>query len=91
MGCSSSKAGVCLLLHIEANDLSPKMLELAKTRKCCYEKVRVVDMNQLPLPYPDDSFDAVTCVGTVTYLEPAVLGKFVRITRSGRGLVCYTN
>jgi ubiquinone/menaquinone biosynthesis C-methylase UbiE len=66
------------------------VLELAKTRKC-YEKVHVVDMNQLPLPYPDDSFDAVTCVGTVTYLEPAVLGKFVRITRSGRGLVCYTN
>jgi ubiquinone/menaquinone biosynthesis C-methylase UbiE len=65
------------------------VLELAKTRKC-YQKVRVVDMNQLPLSYPDDSFDAVTCVGTVTYLEPAVLGEFVRITRSV-GLVCYTN
>jgi hypothetical protein len=50
-------------------------------------------MNQLPLPYPDGSFDAVTCVGTVTYLEPAVLGKFVirrPITWLG-GLVCYTN
>ena len=65
------------------------MLEIAKTRKC-YEKLRVVDMNQLPLPYQDDLFDVVTCVGTVTYLEPAVLGEFVRITRSG-GLVCYTN
>lgn len=92
-GAGDGLSGIALkeqgFLHIEANDLSPNMLQIAKTRNC-YEKLRVVDMKQVPLPYPDDSFDVVTCVGTVTYLDPTVLAEFVRITRTG-GLVIYTN
>lgn len=92
-GAGSGLSGVALqeagFVHVDANDLSPKMLEIAKKRNC-YETIKVVDMNQSPLPYANDSFDIVVCVGTVTYLEPSVLDEFVRITRPG-GYVCYTN
>ena len=43
-----------------------------------------------PLVFKTDSFDVVSCVGTLTYLAPAcgVLTEFVRVCRPG-GYVSY--
>lgn len=76
--------------HIVGADVSPKMLEIAKERKC-YDDTKLVDLNK-PLPFATDSFDCIACVGTLTYIDPnsGALDEFVRITRPG-GLICYTN
>ena len=47
------------------------------------------DLSQ-PLALPAASFDAVLCVGTTTYLEPAVLRDWLRLVRVG-GLVGFTH
>ena len=77
--------------HIAANDISPAMLKIAKERKC-YEEVKVVDLNKVPLPYASDEFDAVTMTGALTYIDPksGLLEEFVRIT-SPEGFICFTN
>jgi len=76
--------------HIQGDDLSPGMLQIAKHRGC-YEVTRVVDLSK-PLPYDKDSFDAVTCIGTLTYVEPTAgtLQEFVRVTKPG-GYILYSN
>ena len=64
---------------ISGNDISPAMLDIAKQRKC-YDEVKVVDLNKSPLPYATDEFDLVTCIGTMTYVDPksGLLEDFVR-------------
>ena len=76
--------------EIIGTDLSPAMLDIAKERKC-YNKVEVVDL-QKSLPYDTNSFDAILCIGTLTYVDPksGVLDEFVRVTKTG-GLICYSN
>mmetsp|Transcript_20125 Transcript_20125/g.47107 ORF Transcript_20125/g.47107 Transcript_20125/m.47107 type:complete len:224 (-) Transcript_20125:107-778(-) len=76
--------------NIVGIDLSPKMAEIAKTHGC-YSSVEIVDLSQ-NLPFADGSFDIVTCVGVLSYLEPecGVLSEFCRIVKPG-GLICYTN
>jgi len=66
------------------------MLKIAEERKC-YDKVEVVDL-QKPLSYERNTFDAVLCIGTLTYLDPKAetLREFVRVTKPG-GFVCYSN
>ena len=78
--------------HLAGNDISPGMLEIAEGRRC-YDDTELVDLNECPLlPYATDEFDAVTCTGTMTYINPksGILEEFVRITRPG-GYICYTN
>ena len=77
--------------YIAGNDISPRMLDIAKDRGC-YDEIMLVDMNEKPLPYDDNSFDFVTCIGTMTYINPesGLLDEFVRITRPG-GIIAYTN
>jgi ubiquinone/menaquinone biosynthesis C-methylase UbiE len=77
--------------QVQACDLSPEMLLVAESRKC-YTQTDVLDLSQTPLPYADEAFDAVTCVGTLTYVDPdaGTLLDFIRITRSG-GFICFTN
>jgi len=71
-------------------DNSAEMLKIAEERKC-YDKVQVVDLQQ-PLPNETNTFDAVVCIGTLTYLDPTAgtLEEFVRVTKPG-GLICYSN
>lgn len=75
---------------ITAIDISAKMLNIAGKRKC-YNKTRVVDLNQT-LPFDSKTFDAVECVGTMTYVDPkaGTLQEFVRVTKPG-GIICYSN
>lgn len=75
--------------NMDANDLSPGMLERARA-KGIYGDCRVAMLGG-PLDYADDSYDAVTVCGVFTpgHAPAASLDELVRITRSG-GLVCYT-
>ena len=71
-----------------AVDISPSMLALA-AGSGAYSKIVEADLAQ-PLPFDAQAFDAVACVGVLTYLSPAsgVLSEFARVTRAG-GLVCF--
>ena len=91
-GCGTGLAGQALrdagfggrLLGV---DLSPDSVALAVGRGI-YDEVVVGDLQQ-PLPYDDDSVDAVVCVGVLTYVPDvaAIWGEFCRITRPGGVIV----
>jgi len=93
-GCGTGLAGQALrdagmdaqLLGI---DLSPASVALALDRGI-YAELVVGDLQQ-PLPYGDDSVDAVVCVGVLTYVPDvyAIWGEFCRVTRPG-GVVVLT-
>jgi ubiquinone/menaquinone biosynthesis C-methylase UbiE len=76
---------------IIGTDISAQMLQIAKQRGC-YSSVQEVDLNKLPLPFEDDTFDAISCVGVMTYVDPtkSLLQEFCRITKPG-GYICYTH
>jgi len=91
-GCGTGLAGQALrdggldatLLGI---DLSPDSAALAVARGI-YDEVVVGDLQQ-PLPYGDDSVDAVVCVGVLTYVPDvtAIWREFCRVTRPGGVIV----
>ena len=71
-----------------AVDISPSMLALAR-ESGAYSEIVEADLAQ-SLPFSGRAFDAVTCIGVLTYLPPAcgILSEFVRLVRPG-GLVCF--
>lgn len=77
--------------EITGIDISPEMVTLAKTHGC-YAQADVVDLNKPMTMYTTNQFDAITCVGVMTYLDPEgpTLEEFCRVTKPG-GLICYTN
>jgi predicted TPR repeat methyltransferase len=93
-GCGTGLAGQALrdagfegrLIGV---DLSPDSVALAVARGI-YDEVAVGDLQQ-PLPFGDDSVDAVVCVGVLTYVPDvaAIWSEFCRITRPG-GVIALT-
>ncbi len=75
--------------NLNGIDISPEMLAVART-KGAYKSL--VEGNLLdPLPYPDNSFDAVECLAVFTHIvevEP-VLCEFHRIVKAG-GLIIFS-
>lgn len=55
-------------------------------------KVEVVDLNQEPLPYPNESFDLVTCTEVIEHLEDhrSAVREMERVLRPGGVLVVST-
>lgn len=73
--------------HVVAADLSPAMIEQARGRLGALPNVALEVRNAQVLPYPDGSFDAVTCgLGMMFFPDPAAaLAEFRRVLRpSGR-------
>ena len=66
---------------IDGADISPGMLKVASNTGA-YRSVQEVDLTK-PIPKGDQSYDAVTCVGTLTrgHVGPKVLDEFVRIVK----------
>ena len=86
LGAKLAEAG---FTNMDANDLSAGMLKSAKA-KGIYKDCRVMELGK-PLPYLDDSYDAVTVCGVFTpnHAPASSLDELVRITKPG-GLILYT-
>ena len=88
VGCGTGRVGRALratgFTSIVGCDLSPNVLEHAEATGL-YERVVEVDLQQLPTPFADDEFDALSCVGVLTYLPDteATLREFFRLVRTG--------
>jgi ubiquinone/menaquinone biosynthesis C-methylase UbiE len=68
-------------------DVSPAMMAVARQRLTSlgYRNVPLVESSVERLPYPDQSFDAVTCIGLLMHLDADVriraLREFARVSR----------
>lgn len=86
-GCGTGLTGQALhslnYAHITGADISAESLTLARAKNC-YETLERQDLDQ-PLDFEDNSFDAITCVGTLTYVKNplALMTSFCRIGRPG--------
>ena len=91
-GCGTGLVGVELKKfgynYYDGADLSQKLLDLIP--KDLYQKLSKIDLNK-KINIPDNTYDAVMCVGTFTYghVMPNALDEFLRITKN-KGLICFT-
>jgi SAM-dependent methyltransferase len=91
-GCGTGLVGVELKKFgynkYDGADLSQKLLDLVP--KNLYQNLSKVDLNK-PIDLNDNTYDAVTCVGTFTFghVKPKALDEFIRITKN-KGLICFT-
>lgn len=92
VGCGTGRSGRELraagFASVVGCDLSPNALAHAQASGV-YEYVVEVDLQQLPTPFADDEFDALTCVGVLTYVPDteAALREFCRLVRAGGTIV----
>ncbi|MEU6700123.1 class I SAM-dependent methyltransferase [Pseudonocardia sp. NPDC046786] len=90
-GCGTGLVGVELNRRgvgtIDGLDLSPGMLEQARATGV-YRDLREADLTAA-LELPDDRYDVVVCVGTLTHAHvgPSALSEFARVIRPGGFLV----
>lgn len=76
--------------RIIAMDISPKMLDLAAQKLAAHrERVDLVQYLTLPLPFPDESFDAVCCLEALEVMPEmeSPLAELWRVLRPGGLLV----
>jgi predicted TPR repeat methyltransferase len=83
--CGSGLTGTALMnlgyTQIDGMDISGSLLELAR-KTGAYSSLRKVDMQEIPLPIDDDSYDAVNFIGALTYFETNdILKDLCRIVR----------
>lgn len=93
-GCGTGLAGRALRVAgytgaLHGVDLSEASLAVAR-ESGAYDSVAPVDLQQ-PLVFSDDSFDALMCVGVLTYVPvfDAIVAEFRRVVRPG-GVVFFT-
>ncbi|WP_436642498.1 class I SAM-dependent DNA methyltransferase [Microbaculum sp. FT89] len=75
--------------HVDGFDISEASLDEART-VAAYDGLFRQDMND-PLQAPDGAYDAVVCIGSMTYAErpEQLLREFCRVARPG-GIVLFT-
>jgi predicted TPR repeat methyltransferase len=92
LGCGDGLVGEALYSRgfsdITGMDLSEKMIAIAAAKNV-YKSVQQVDLLKA-LPAESSSFCILSCVGTSTYLNPSVLGEWLRVVKDG-GLVVFTH
>lgn len=87
-GCGTGLSGAALAAAgfrtIDGMDVSAQSLAVASERGF-YRSLQQVDMQQLPLPYADNAYDGLVCVGVLTYVPDSagILREFARIVRAG--------
>ena len=89
VGCGTGLTGLALRHSgfagpIDGIDLSSTSLKAAE-RHDVYRSLTAMDLQTLPLPIVDDTYDALLCVGVLTYIPDGenVLREFTRCVRSG--------
>ncbi|CAI6335307.1 unnamed protein product [Periconia digitata] len=84
-GCGTGLVGAALAnlgsKQIDGVDLSQGMLDVARKTNA-YSVLETADLSK-PLEKETDSYDVVTCIGTLTHAHvgPEVLSEFVRVVR----------
>lgn len=87
-GCGTGLSGAALAAAdfrtIDGMDVSAQSLTVASERGV-YRSLQQVDMQHLPLPYADNAYDGLVCVGVLTYVPDSagILREFARIVRTG--------
>lgn len=95
-GCGTGLSGLALrqegFVSIDGCDYSNEMLARAAATGV-YRTTRVVDLNQPPLPYGDNEFEATTIVGVFSFghVRADVLDEVLRVSRPGGVLVIGMN
>ena len=92
VGAGTGLIGECLnqsASEIDAIDISPEMLEIARAKNC-YSKIIEADLTKRLL-INDNYYGAIVSAGTFTHghVGPNVLDELLRVTRSG-GLFVFT-
>lgn len=91
-GCGTGLSGQALATAgfpvIDGIDVSSRSLALA-AKLGVYRSLARVDMQKPPLPFEDDSYDGLACVGVLTYLPDSegILEEFCRVVRPGGVMV----
>ncbi len=91
-GCGTGLSGQALLdagyRDIVGIDISPDSLVIAEQTNA-YRHVQTQDLQQVPFPFETDSFDALACIGVMTYVSDpiAVFREYCRLVTSGGYLV----
>lgn len=88
-GCGTGLTGLALRAAgftglIDGVDLSPVSLREAE-KHGVYRSLVEADLQALPLPIRDNTYDALLCVGVLTYVpdSEAILREFARLVRPG--------
>ncbi len=94
VGCGTGMSGLALRTagfnSVVGCDLSPKSIELASATGA-YASTFEFDMQRPPLPFADNHFEALVCVGVMTYLPDTAeaLREFCRVVRP-QGVIVFT-
>lgn len=92
VGCGTGLFSAEVRQRIEAEfhgvDISDASLAISEKRGC-YRDLTQHDLQNLPLPFEDNSFDGIGCVGVLTYIEDigGLMKDFCRIVGSGGHIV----
>jgi len=75
--------------HVTATDISSESLRLLEQRIRADGALTTQIADMEALPFPDGSFDVVTCAGGLSYGEPAIVDAEIRrVLRPGGALIC---
>lgn len=93
-GAGDGLSGVALkeagFTNIIGTDLSPDMLAIAKERDV-YSELKIADLSGQS-EFEDNTFDVITIVGVLTYIEAtsSCLSEMIRISKPG-GILCFSH
>jgi predicted TPR repeat methyltransferase len=85
-GCGTGLSGRALaeagFRAVDGMDVSQRSLEIA-AQSGVYRSLVRVDMQKPPIPYEDEVFDGLACVGVLTYVPDSlgILREFCRVLR----------
>lgn len=94
-GCGTGLTGITLrefgYADIVGIDISRKSIALAEETGA-YSSLQQQDLQKQPFPFNNDEFDAVNCIGVLSYIEDPIslFQEFCRIVRPG-GYIVFTH